>query len=416
MAITTFDISHTSKHGGDCKSTVMIISHTDADGVVSALVNRLFARLYTQALSPNILTIGSNAPGSETTMSCFKYGLAQCMNNFGKGFSNDELIIIVCDRDFFKVKDYEYIKETYGKYTKRLRFICMDHHATNILINDNYFIQHISNVDVLFNIETDKNYAGCNLSLDFWKNLINDYSGVKERYDSNFSIKFEDIESLVLATRNWDTFIWRDMEPNDQIAPLEINSMNNVLGPKLMFTELLSRSLDIMTSKAINNDDGRNLLERITDLRKLCKEASDSKIQEALDNNLWNMHTEIANLGTDMIKIGMLFGVDYNVQSMFAQKVFEMDKYYDLDVIAFVNYYGTVSVRIREGRETILNGSKLGTYAREKFGTSGGGHANACGFTIDYNVERKTELGQKTLDAIYGALDMPAPPFKIDTK
>lgn len=409
MAIITYNIDHTSLRERSCKSTIMILSHTDADGVVSALVNKLFARYYTKELSPNVLTLGATAPGSATTMSMFKFGLSVCMNNYGKGFSNDELIIVVCDRDFFTVKDYQYIKDNYGKYTKRLRFICMDHHATNILINGEYDEILKTSQDIQMNIKTDNMSAGCSLSLEFWRELVEKYSGVAERHNDN-NISFEDVEKLVECTRNWDTFIWRDMNKADQEHALQINAMNGVFGPKLMFTNLLSSAMNLVNSEFID------IFDSIKQLRILAKDINEQKIQTSIDNNLWQMKTEVANLGNDVIKFGILFGVDVEVQSMFAQKVFEMDKYYDLDVIAFINYYGTVSVRIREGRETVINGSELGKFAEKMFGTSGGGHANACGFTIDYNDVRKTELGQKTLDALYGVLGMPAPEFKLETK
>ena len=409
MAIITYSIDHTSLRERSCKSTIMILSHTDADGVVSALVNKLFSRYYTKELSPNVLTLGATAPGSTTTMSMFKFGLSVCMNNYGKGFSNDELIIVVCDRDFFTVKDYQYIKDNYGKYTKRLRFICMDHHATNILINGEYDEILKTSKDIQMNIKTDNMHAGCNLSLEFWKELVEKYSGVAGRHDDNI-VSFVDVEKLVECTRNWDTFIWRDMNKEDQEHALQINSMNGVFGPKLMFTNLLSSTMNLINSEFID------VFDSIKQLRILAKDINEQKIQTSIDNNLWQMRTEVANLGSDVIKFGILFGVDVEVQSMFAQKVFEMDKYYDLDVIAFINYYGTVSVRIRDGRENIINGSELGKFAEKMFGTSGGGHANACGFTIDYNDARKTELGQKTLDALYGVLGMPAPEFKLETK
>ncbi len=419
MAVIKYDVKHTSLRDRSCKSTIMILSHTDADGVMSAFVNRLFSRLYTDELSPNVITLGTTAPGSASTMSSFKFGLSICMNEFGKWFSSDELIIVVCDRDFFTVKDYNYIREVYGKYTKKLRFICMDHHATNILINGEYDDILKTNNDIEMNIRTENTFAGCNLSLSFWEQfaVINEVASSRMN-DAN--IKFDDIREAVLNTRNWDTFIWRELGSEDQEHALQMNAMNSALGPKLMFTKLMEATYNMFCDRVgvngrnSDNNPSFDLFEELEKLRVLCKSISDQKIESALDNHLWQMHTEVANLGTDVIKFGILFGVEVEVQSMFAQKVFEMDKYYDLDVIAFINYYGTVSVRIREGREVVVNGSELGKYAEKLFGTSGGGHANACGFTIDYNVERKQFLGQKTLDALYGLLGVPAPEFKMD--
>ena len=418
MAIIKYNVKQASQNK-DCKSTIMILSHTDADGVVSAFVNRLFSRLYAKNVSSNIVTLGMTSPGSASTMSSFKFGLSICMNEFGKGFSSDEFIIIVCDRDFFSVKDYNYIRDTYGRYTKRLRFICMDHHATNILINSEYDEILKKNSDIEMNIRTESEFAGCNLSLSFWEQLASS-DKIAEIIMDESNIKFDDIRDVVINTRNWDTFIWREMGHEDQEHALQMNAMNSALGPKLMFSKLMDSTYNMFCKKVSLKDfthDGNSIHDLFTeleDLRVLCKSISDQKIGSALDNHLWQLHTEVANIGTDVIKFGILFGVEVEVQSMFAQRVFEMDKYYDLDVIAFINYYGTVSVRIREGRETIINGSELGKYAEQLFGTSGGGHANACGFTVDYNVERKQYLGQKTLDALYGILDVPAPEFKIE--
>lgn len=421
MAVIKYDVKHTSLRDRSCKSTIMIISHTDADGVVSAFVNRLFSRIYTDELSPNVVTLGMTSPSPSSTMSAFKYGLSVCMNEFGKSFSADEFIIVVSDRDFFSVQDYNYIRETYGKYTKKLRFICMDHHATNILINGEYDEILKKNNDIEMNIRTESDFAGCNLSLSFWEQFAV-VNNVAESRMSDANIKFDDIRDVVTNTRNWDTFIWREMGAEDQEHALQMNAMNSALGPKLMFTKLMELTYHMFCERVgIKNSSGDDnpipdLFTELKSLRELCKSISDQKIESSLDNHLWQMRTEVANIGTDVVKFGILFGVEVEVQSMFAQKVFEMDKYYDLDVIAFINYYGTVSVRIRDGRESIINGSELGKYAGKLFGTNGGGHANACGFTIDYNIERKIELGQKTLDALYGILDVPAPEFKLETK
>ena len=295
----------------------------------------------------------------------------------------------------------------------------MDHHATNILINGEYDEVLKKNDDIEMNVRTESNFAGCNLSLSFWEQFAV-VNKVAESRMAESNIRFDDVRDVVTNTRNWDTFIWREMGAEDQEHALQMNAMNSALGPKLMFNKLMESTYNMFCERvgikelASDNNPVPDLFTELEDLRTLCKSIADQKIDTALDNYLWQMRTEVANIGTDMIKFGILFGVEVEVQSMFAQKVFQMDKYYDLDVIAFINYYGTVSVRIRDGRETVINGSELGRFAGNMFGTNGGGHANACGFTIDYNIDRKKELGQKTLDVLYGMLDVPAPEFKIE--
>lgn len=386
------------------RTTTMIISHADADGVVSAFINTMFAPLYT-TMNSNILVLGSIAPGSDSTMSTFKYGLAKCIEYFGKGFSADDFRIIICDRDFFTVDQYKYIRDNYGIYTKNLKFYCIDHHATNKLIDENSEFKTLlhDNLDIHMWIDITKDWSGANLSLDMWKDDVETY-GLFENRRKLYGLSFDRFEKLVEATKNWDTFTWRDMPEKDQIEAQELNSLCSILGAKSMFDLLMSHA------------ESEDIFKSIVDVRKLCYSSMQNKLQDCLDSNLWRMNTEVANLGDQLIKLAYLFGIDAEYQSMFAQRIFEMDKYYDVDVVAFVNYYGTVSVRIREGKETIVNGSELATYARDKFGTSGGGHPNACGFTIDYNETRKKELGQKMLDAFYGLLGLPAPEFKIDKK
>lgn len=328
------------------KNLVAIISHADADGIISAVVATEAAKTLSLG-DADIITICEPAPNKDVTLNY----LSDIISLYGEKYS--EITFAITDRDFISYEDMVMLEGRMKELDINHSFIVADHHATNTLLNDVRFNNRVCKI-----LKCTKEDSGATLAYDFAHSEIR-VNGL----ESNLS----KLESLVNATRDWDTFLWKELENNARVEnALRISSLG-ALPPKALFTKIMNLLDD---TKVVD------VLEELIPLMDTLHEIHEANVQNAFDTA--NVEIEVAG----NVTYAIICGIDFKYQSMVANKLFESEDYQHVNVVFFINAIGTISMRVKGEYSQIFNGSIAAKELGESFGFSGGGHPNASGFTM----------------------------------
>lgn len=265
--------------------------------------------------------------------------------------------IYILDRP---IPSVEWLKMKYLAYTN---VINIDHHLTN---NPTMYKDECCCDDIYF-YWNDK-LSAAYLTLEWFKPLIEKSEVYKKMY--------EKLEPLAEATSCWDIFTWKNLGNSQKELllkrrALSINSAEKILGAGAFYNFI---------TKKLNSE---NYTEEIFNYFFLLDEAYNLKI-----DNLFDFAKRvISDFDYKGYKLGVIYGIDGDYQSIIADKIL-FDKKLDYEVVAFLNVYGTVSFRSKNDIDVSDIAKKLGMIV----GYSGGGHKHASGCRICDRDEMKKKM------------------------
>lgn len=331
----------------DC-SKVIIFTHGDADGLVAAMIVKLFEEM--QDKNKTFLIMSSMDVTLDQTDKTFNY-----ICNYTSLGKRDKVYIL--DRP---IPSVEWLKMQYLAYTN---VINIDHHLTN---QPSLYEKEDCCKNITF-IWDDK-VSAAYLTLEYFKILVTENEKYKKLY--------EKLKPLTEATSLWDTFQWKNLGSSQEEIllrkrALSINSAEKILGSDAFYRFIVTR---------VNSE---KYTEEVFSYFSLLDEAYNMKM-----DTLYNFTKRVIyNLPFKRYKMGIVYGVDGDYQSLMADRIF-MDKKFDYDIVAFLNIYGTVSFRSKGDIDVSEVARELG----EIVGFSGGGHKNAAGCRIYDRDEIKKKL------------------------
>ncbi len=329
-------------------SKIIILTHGDADGLVAAMIVKLFEELENK--NKTFLIMSSMDVTLEQTDKTLNYICDY--TSLGK---KDKVYIL--DRP---LPSLEWLKMKYLSYTN---IINIDHHLTN---HPSFFENQecCNNIEFVWNDKVSAAY----LTLEYFKK----FTEKNERYKK----LYEKLKPLTEATSLWDTFQWKNLgdsleENLLRKRALSINSAEKILGSEAFYRFIVTR---------INSN---RYTEEVFNYFELLDEAYNLKM-----DSLYNFTKRaIYNLPFKKYKLGVVYGVEGDYQSLIADRIF-MDKKMDYDIVAFLNIYGTVSFRSKNDIDVSEIAKNLGDIV----GFSGGGHKNASGCRIYDRDEIKKKI------------------------
>lgn len=329
-------------------SKVVILTHGDADGLVAAMIVKSFEELENK--NKVFLIMSSMDVTLEQTDKTFNY-----ICNYTSLGRKDKVYIL--DRP---IPSLEWLKMQYLSDTQ---VISIDHHLTN---HPSLYKNETCCKNIVYS--WDDKVSAAYLALEWFKDL--------SKKDEKFKKLYEKLEPLALATSLWDTFQWKilgDSMEDEKLKKraLSINSAEKILGAEAFYKFISSQ---------LSRD---NYVEIVFNYFSLLNEAYNLKI----DSIYTFMKRNIVMYDYKKYKLGLVYGIDIDYQSIIADRIF-IDKKMDYDIVAFLNIYGTVSFRSKNDIDVSEIAKKMGDIV----GFSGGGHKNAAGCRVYDRDKIKTKL------------------------
>lgn len=357
MADILFDTRYKS---WDCPK-IIILTHGDADGLVAAMIVKLFEEI--EGANKTFLIMSSMDVTLEQTDKTFNY-----ICNYTSLGKKDKVYIL--DRP---IPSIEWLKMQYLSYTN---IVSIDHHLTN----HPSFYKDESCCDNIEFIWDDK-VSAAYLTLEYFKKLTED------KNNNTYKVLYEKLKPLTEATSLWDTFQWKNLGNSKEELllrkrALSINSAEKIIGSEAFYRFIVTRI------------KSNNYTEEVFNYFELLDEAYNLKM-----DSIYNFTKRVIySLPFKGYKLGVVYGVEGDYQSLIADRIF-MDKKMDYDIVAFLNIYGTVSFRSRNDIDVSGIAKKMG----DMVGFSGGGHKNASGcriFDRDEIKKKMIEIFEKTMEKI----------------
>lgn len=314
---------------------VVIVTHGDADGLVAALIVKAFEELIEKK---SFLIMSSMSVETDVTDSIFTY-----ICNYTDLGKRDKVYIL--DRG---IPSINWLKMCYLCDTN---IINIDHHITN---EPRQFSKETCCQNIEF-IWSDKKSAAL-LTLEYFQKFLNNGEQFKKLY--------EKLEDLAVATSCWDIFTWKNLgnSKEDLILKnraLSINAAEKIMG-SLSFYNILEKNLQ----KDTFYTDTFYFFDKLNEIYNFKKEYIYNYAKRVCFESYY--HGE---------KILVVYGVDIDYQSIIADTFFNDKKYSNINIIALLTIFGTVSFRSRGEKDVSELARKMGDF----LGYSGGGHKNAAG-------------------------------------
>ena len=314
------DILYDTRLKSEEAPKVIILTHGDADGLVSAMIVKSFEEMENK--NKTFLIMSSMDVTSEQTDKTFDY-----ICKYTSLGSQDRVYIL--DRP---IPSIDWLKMKYLAYTN---VINIDHHLTNkpTLYKDECCCENI------FFHWNDK-WSAAYLTLEWFKPLVEKAECYKNLYKK--------LEALAIATSYWDIFTWKNLGNSPEEAllkkrALSINSAEKILGSGAFYNFI---------TKKINS---KNYTEEVFDYFFLLDEAYSLKI-----DNLYDFAKRvISDFDFKGYKLGVIYGIEGDYQSIIGDKIL-VDKKLNYDAVAFLNVYGTVSFRSKDNVDVSEIAQKLG--------------------------------------------------------
>ena len=206
------DILYDTRLKSEEAPKVIILTHGDADGLVSAMIVKFFEEMENK--NKTFLIMSSMDVTSEQTDKTFDY-----ICKYTSLGSKDRVYIL--DRP---IPSIDWLKMKYLAYTN---VINIDHHLTNkpTLYKDECCCENI-----LFH--WDDKWSAAYLTLEWFKPLVENAECYKNLYKK--------LEALAIATSYWDIFTWKNLgnSPEELLLKkraLSINSAEKILGSEAFY-------------------------------------------------------------------------------------------------------------------------------------------------------------------------------------
>lgn len=316
----------------EANAKTAVISHGDADGIVSAAI--ISRKLIKQRI-PHIVMISMD-PTSEMTQEMIE----QSMAIMSRDNDIQECDIYIADRDIHSLE--------YNFPIKISNLIWCDHHKTNI----EKFMEKEDKGNVKYFLTLDSTESGATMA----------YRAIKEEMPAE---EFYGVEDWAKITALWDTFTWKKGPKEETgVTALDIEK-----------AEILSKASYTLPAGYLYNLVVLTPMNRCMQTLKIAADIYQFKLNKAIKDAeaksfRFNLYKESKE------KIGGLVTTDISPEfiSLFADAMFNAHP--DVDYVVTLGN-GLVSTRVRQSCD--LDTSAVMKALGTKFGFSGGGHQKAAG-------------------------------------
>lgn len=353
---------------------MVIISHSDLDGVTSAL-NMLYGA-FIMGFDAYVYLERSSTEETSTELAVYAYNeLKKHLHTY------NEVEIAFTDRMFMNPQ--EFLKNVSLEHTlgKTLKFTWYDHHEGNFRSREELNNKFgIPGIDVFedYAVITDIDHCGATISNEMMnKRILNsdiDFDEINERgeYYPNLEDSLGEFSRWVNL---WDTFKWKKCyNPEDSEYKLgkAMGSIDKMYdNEKDVFFEL-KNILD--TKKSLHNRETRNwIYDNYDKYEKLLTEVYKSVIDS--DMSIRKVYTDSQENKTYNFAI---LPVEWKYSSSIKEMFIE--EYGDVDCVVTFNKFGG-TVYTKDGYREFPS-YNLAEYIGTMYGLTGGGHPNAAGFKI----------------------------------
>lgn len=372
----------------------IILTHGDADGLVGGSLyvatNELF-RGITDSNRPYIV-LSSLAATSEETDKMIERAADFI---FGKSLTYklpslpDVIRLIIIDRpspSLEMLKTIQNISLRTSPLLDKRYLVCeiYDHHESNV--------EHHKEVMAFLEMSPGKRYinstpdfCGTRHVWNYMKDMLTEgreYYLDPHRRRGNYEYVLNQLDKLidgtddlVRTTNNWDTFLWTDLDAEDEREEaVAIQAADKLLGAQLFWNKVRDRLDDFLKGEI------KDVWETLRDDIWLCHDIFNNKLNNEYIRASYQIKPE------NIIPIKeyncALLSADPEYQSMLSHQLFLN---YDgtiinkpkLDVIIYINATGSISIRSR--KDIPVKSNELASIISKTFGYGGGGHPSAAG-------------------------------------
>ena len=334
----------------------IIISHSDMDGVTSA-INCAFQA---QLRGDNFVVYLERNPQANVTWDL----VSEAYSRY-KGGQYPEIEFIICDRMFIPGDDY-IINDIKNNFDDRVKFSWYDHHEGNAVSEEG-----------IRKIVGDRLVGYSNKTTDDWCGATLTYYGILDRLNDRllYEIFRRKMYNMSKAVNLWDTFLWKKRYEQDSYESLlgqKIGTVDKIYENEKLTYFKMWEALDETTK--VGNED-YDLLEAMMPTIDECylqfKEliiTEFSKVKD-LEVTLYNSRGEAHKV--------LLAPVPWKYATGVKELYIKHNP--DTDVVICYNLYGGT---VYTNDNYSVPAYSIANYIGKLFGGNGGGHKLAAGFTF----------------------------------
>lgn len=357
--------------------THIVLTHGDADGVVSALNIREYIRM-TFSQDNYIILASLKAQPEETDKMLER---ACKLIHLSKDKLSSKHTIWILDRPSFT-------KEFANTIPKSTEYMVFDHHESSV--------EHHNEIAKRFTFnsvytECDIDHCGATLTSEF---LLSQHENIHDFYDNNDFNKMLNLKTLSQITNDWDTFRWKTLNDiNRRLNAFYIQSCDKILGISITWEHLTN----IIDNTNFESATEHELWDRFSSIAKLANDIFENKLNEYKRICDWKAgsNTRTCLLDGKAYRLCFMYGME-EYQSMLSQYIFDQNPV--LEAVIWMNYSGTISIRTSD--TTDIKANELSKAIGESQGYSGGGHPKAAGGRIVDSKHIRQDLYKKVQEGL----------------
>ena len=344
---------------------LIIVSHSDLDGVTSAL-NMM---MYTETIKINYdVYMERTSREEETSMIC-KYAVKEVLDRYKDIPQTVDIEVVITDRMFLDLKTFDK-----ADYPDNVKFSWYDHHSGNVKTRDE--IVAVIGEDRLadYQVLTDVEHCGATIS----------YGACMKRLDSE-----AELWQVQLYERNlrawsynvnlWDTFLWKQRYKSGDAQwyrGQKWGTVDKVVDDNVELLRILVAFID--SGVSLNSD---SVYSWVNDCDRKYKELVEVAYNEAKNHPLTGFVNYFRDSTTSgilekMFKIALV-PAEWKFASNIKEKI--MEEYKDVDIV--ITFHKTGGTVYTGYHVTEVESPQIARYIGETYGLSGGGHKNAAGFS-----------------------------------
>lgn len=352
---------------------LIIVSHSDLDGVTSAL-NMM---MYAEARKIDYDVYMERTSREEETSKICKYAVKEVLDRYKVIPYIVDIEVVITDRMFLDLKTFDA-----NDYPDNVKFSWYDHHSGNVRTRDE--IVAVIGEERLndYNVLTDVEHCGATISYEACYNRLKSEAEIQD-----YQLYERNLRAWSRNVNLWDTFLWKKKyTPNEPqfYRGQKWGTIDKVVEGE---QELLKTLLGFIDSGL--SLDSNEVYNWVNDCWNIYQAMSDEAYNRARDHKLCGFITfykeqpvteELIYEGVQPEDIAYKIAV-VPAEWKFASNIKErlMAEYPDTDVvITFHKTGGTVytSYELED-----FESPELARFIGETYGLSGGGHKNAAGFS-----------------------------------
>lgn len=369
----------------------IILTHADADGLVSAFQVRHMLKLrryhnHGEDYPGHYIIISSLKAQPEETDRMLGTACKYLKTKIEDLTENDHIWIL--DRPTFT-------DEVVARIPKNVFYTACDHHESSLKRH-----QDIANLFTFSktNLKDGIDNCGASLASEYIKEFI--YSIEEWRDPIYKTVTIKEINALsyiAQITNDWDTFRWKTLDSKDPRIEraMAIQACDKVLGEVLTWNELCRAWKD---DDADRNDEKWFWGAFYNNAAKMASSIFEARLndQKIMCDYSVGKNIRTCTLHGKAYRIAFMYGME-EFQSMLSQHIFETHPI--VDAVIWMNFSGTISIRTSD--ETDIKANDLAIAIGEGNGFSGGGHPKAAGGRILDNDKLKKHLFNKVSKGLH---------------